>query len=80
MAGGVGGTAGERSEGGQSPLPQNEDVPAAFFTAIEQTPPGQTLYVLASYTALWALRRELVRLGHLSPFWQQAETEGSAAR
>jgi lipid II isoglutaminyl synthase (glutamine-hydrolysing) len=63
-----------------SAQPSGSDIASAFFEAIDATPPGQTLYVLASYTALWALRRELVRLGHLSPFWQQAEAEGSAAR
>jgi lipid II isoglutaminyl synthase (glutamine-hydrolysing) len=60
--------------------PAGKDVASAFFDAIGRTPPGQTLYVLASYTALWSLRRELVRLGHLSPFWQQASAEGSAVR
>ena len=56
------------------------DIASAFFEAMGRMSPGQTLYVLSSYTALWTLRRELVRLGHLSPFWQQAAAEGSAAR
>jgi lipid II isoglutaminyl synthase (glutamine-hydrolysing) len=60
--------------------PDGSDMAAAFFEAMGRTPPGQTLYVLTSYTALWALRRELVRLGHLSPFWQQAAAERSAVR
>ncbi len=55
----------------------DEDMVRAFFRAIEQTPHGDTLYVLASYTALWTLRRELVQRGDLAPFWRQAETAGS---
>lgn len=58
--------------------PLIEDAAEAFFAALDRTPAGQRLYVLASYTALWALRRELVRRGHLSPFWLQVQ--GSAAR
>ncbi|MGO8957964.1 MAG: MurT ligase domain-containing protein [Streptosporangiaceae bacterium] len=60
--------------------PADEDIVPAFFAAIEQTPPDETLYVLASYTALWTLRRELVRQGHLAPFWQQSRVEGIVAR
>jgi UDP-N-acetylmuramyl tripeptide synthase len=57
-----------------------EDMVRAFFRAIEQTPEGESLYVLASYTALWALRRELVQQGHLDPFWRQVEAAGSVTR
>jgi lipid II isoglutaminyl synthase (glutamine-hydrolysing) len=53
------------------PMMIDEDMTQAFFAALEETPADQSLYVLASYTALWALRRELVRRGHLEPFWQQ---------
>ena len=51
-----------------------------FFTAIEQTPRGETLYVLASYTAMWTLRRELVQRGYLAPFFRQAASTGGMAR
>jgi lipid II isoglutaminyl synthase (glutamine-hydrolysing) len=54
-----------------------EDMVRAFFRAIEQTPDEETLYVLASYTALWTLRRELVRQGYLAPFWRQVQTAGA---
>jgi lipid II isoglutaminyl synthase (glutamine-hydrolysing) len=54
-----------------------EDMVGAFFRAIEQTPEGETVYVLASYTALWTLRRELVRRGYLAPFWRQVQTAGA---
>jgi UDP-N-acetylmuramyl tripeptide synthase len=63
----------------QVPLLVEEDIVWAFFAALARTPPGETLYVLATYTAMWALRRELVRRGHLPPFWQQAQTERTAA-
>jgi UDP-N-acetylmuramyl tripeptide synthase len=53
--------------------PESEDIVRTFFAAIEQTPAGETLYVLASYTALWTLRRELVQRGYLAPFFQQVE-------
>jgi lipid II isoglutaminyl synthase (glutamine-hydrolysing) len=72
------------SSGGPEPAslaaPAGEDIVAAFFTAIEQTPREETLYVLASYTALWTLRRELVQRRYLAPFFRQAaaSTEGVA--
>jgi len=53
--------------------PEAEDIVRAFFAAIEQMPERETLYVLASYTALWTLRRELVQRGYLAPFFQQVE-------
>jgi lipid II isoglutaminyl synthase (glutamine-hydrolysing) len=62
------------------PLLVEEDMVWAFFAAIARTPPGETLYVLSTYTAMWALRRELVRRGHLPPFWRQAQAERTAAR
>ena len=61
------------------PLLVEEDMVRAFFAAIERTPPGETLYVLATYTAMWTLRRELVRRGYLAPFWRQARFEETAA-
>jgi lipid II isoglutaminyl synthase (glutamine-hydrolysing) len=68
-------------EGGpQEPLLVDEDMVEAFFAALGRTPPGETLYVLATYTAMWALRRELVRRGHLAPFWRQAQAGRTATR
>jgi hypothetical protein len=37
-------------------------------------------YVLASYTALWTLRRELVQRGYLAPFFRQAAATRGVAR
>ncbi|HLI39086.1 MAG TPA: MurT ligase domain-containing protein [Streptosporangiaceae bacterium] len=54
-----------------SPDLADDDVVRAFFSAVGRTPPGETLYVLITYTAMWSLRRELVRRGHVAPFWQQ---------
>jgi len=46
------------------------DVVAAFRAGLAGVEPGETLYVLATYTALWALREHLVSARHLHPFWQ----------
>jgi UDP-N-acetylmuramyl tripeptide synthase len=46
------------------------DIVRTFFRAIEQMPQEETLYVLASCTALWTLRRELAERGYLPPFWR----------
>ena len=76
---GLGGQAGGPAAEAEA-QPEDEDIIRAFFTAIDRTPPGQALYVLASYTALWTLRRDLVQRGHLAPFWQQTRPEGIVAR
>jgi UDP-N-acetylmuramyl tripeptide synthase len=73
----------DQADGPDAPqyLPlEDEDIVRAFFASVERTPPGETLYVLASYTAMWTLRRELVQRGYLAPFWQQVEAEGIVAR
>jgi UDP-N-acetylmuramyl tripeptide synthase len=59
------------------PVQVEEDVVRAFWMAIGQTPPGQTLYVLISYTAMWTLRRALVRRGYLVPFFEQVAVKGA---
>ena len=47
------------------------DVVAAFRAGVARLEPGETLYVLATYTAAWTLREHLVRAGHLDPFWRE---------
>ncbi len=42
----------------------------ALRRALESTPPGETLYVLPTYTAMLQLRKVLSDLGHTHPFWQ----------
>lgn len=61
------------------PVQVEEDVVRAFWLAIGQIPPGETLYVLTTYTAMWALRRDLVRRGYVVPFFQQVRTSDDLA-
>ena len=42
----------------------------ALKRALEATPPGETLYVLPTYTAMLELRQTLSDLGHTHPFWE----------
>ncbi|MBO0887213.1 MAG: DUF1727 domain-containing protein, partial [Acidimicrobiales bacterium] len=60
------------------PVQVEEDVVRAFWTAIGQVPPGETLYVLITYTAMWTLRRALVRKGYLAPFFEQVAAKKGA--
>jgi len=43
---------------------------AALGTAIAGTPPGGELVVIATYTAMLALRATLARKGYVRPFWE----------
>ncbi len=42
----------------------------AIDWAIGATPRGEELVILATYTAMQALRGELARRGHVAPFWE----------
>ncbi|HLL57851.1 MAG TPA: DUF1727 domain-containing protein, partial [Rubrobacteraceae bacterium] len=42
----------------------------ALLAALDATPPGETLYVLPTYTAMLELRKTLSDLGHTHPFWE----------
>ena len=42
----------------------------ALLAALAATPPGETLYVLPTYTAMLELRQTLSDLGHTHPFWE----------
>jgi UDP-N-acetylmuramyl tripeptide synthase len=42
----------------------------ALRAALDATPPGETLYVLPTYTAMLELRKILADLGHTHPFWE----------
>jgi UDP-N-acetylmuramyl tripeptide synthase len=42
----------------------------ALRSAIDATPPGEELVVIATYTAMLALRDALARLGHVGQFWE----------
>lgn len=54
-------------------LPVGEVIPdreIALKTALEATPPGETLYVLPTYTAMLEIRKTLSDLGYTHPFWE----------
>jgi UDP-N-acetylmuramyl tripeptide synthase len=42
----------------------------AIRAALEATPPGETLYVLPTYTAMLDIRKTLSELGYTHPFWE----------
>jgi UDP-N-acetylmuramyl tripeptide synthase len=42
----------------------------ALMSALEATPPGETLYVLPTYTAMLETRQTLSDLGYTHPFWE----------
>lgn len=42
----------------------------AIKAALEATPPGETLYVLPTYTAMLEIRKTLSDLGYTHPFWE----------
>lgn len=48
------------------------DPEQAFRTAIYRLEPGETLYVLPTYTAMLELRAVLNRMGIVKPFWEEA--------
>lgn len=50
--------------------PVIEDRKRAIKSAIEATPPGETLYVLPTYTAMLEIRQTLSELGYTHPFWE----------
>ncbi|AHY46816.1 UDP-N-acetylmuramyl tripeptide synthase [Rubrobacter radiotolerans] len=47
------------------------DARRALQAGLEATPPGGTLYVLPTYTAMLEIRRILSDLGHTHPFWEE---------
>ncbi|TCJ20714.1 DUF1727 domain-containing protein [Rubrobacter taiwanensis] len=54
-------------------IPVRETVPdrrTALERALRRTPPGGTLYVLPTYTAMLEIRRVLSDLGYTHPFWE----------
>ncbi|QYJ16053.1 Lipid II isoglutaminyl synthase (glutamine-hydrolyzing) subunit MurT [Rubrobacter xylanophilus DSM 9941] len=54
-------------------LPVGEVIPGcdeALRRALNTTPPGETLYVLPTYTAMLKIRRALSEMGYTHPFWE----------
>jgi UDP-N-acetylmuramyl tripeptide synthase len=52
----------------RSVLPDRKE---ALLRALDATPPGETLYVLPTYTAMLELRQVLSDLGYTHPFWEE---------
>jgi lipid II isoglutaminyl synthase (glutamine-hydrolysing) len=48
-------------------IPDREE---AIRAALDSTPPGETLYVLPTYTAMLEIRKTLSELGYTHPFWE----------
>ncbi|MGH3106039.1 MAG: MurT ligase domain-containing protein [Rubrobacteraceae bacterium] len=46
------------------------DLKEAIRLALAATPPGETLYVLPTYTAMLEIRKTLSELGYTHPFWE----------
>jgi UDP-N-acetylmuramyl tripeptide synthase len=46
------------------------DLRAALRAAVDRTPPGETLHVLPTYTAMLQVRELLREEGHVRGFWQ----------
>ncbi|HET8630772.1 MAG TPA: DUF1727 domain-containing protein, partial [Thermomicrobiales bacterium] len=48
-----------------------DDLRAALLDFVAAAPPGATLYVLPTYTAMLEIRRSLAALGAVRNFWQE---------
>jgi len=46
------------------------DLGLALRQALDNTPEGQTLYILPTYTAMLELRQILTKMGHVQAFWE----------
>ena len=49
------------------------EVGKASTHAIDQTPPGETLIVVPTYTGLLAVRGELERRGYTTRYWEEKD-------
>ena len=50
---------------------QLKEIAAALDAAIAQTPPGETLYIVPTYTAMLEVRELLAKRGKRRPFWEE---------
>lgn len=62
--------AADPQPGGPVRLYVQRDLAAALQLAVKQTPPGETLYILPTYTAMMELRDLMTRFGYLRPYWK----------
>jgi UDP-N-acetylmuramyl tripeptide synthase len=58
---------------GETPQHVEQDVGAALTWALEQTPVGDTLFIIPTYTAMLAVRGELERRGYTPRYWEQRD-------
>ena len=58
---------------GDEPQLVEPEIGAALTRALEQTPQGETLYVIPTYTAMLAVRGELERRGYAPRYWEQED-------
>jgi len=63
-------TTGGNATGHAPRLSVTADLIKALDEGLAGTPPGATLHVIANYSAMWEIRHEIVRRGHLAPFWE----------
>jgi len=54
----------------ESKLPDAYGVKKAILTAVAQTPVGETLFVVPTYTGLLEIHRELEQRGLTPHFWE----------
>ncbi len=58
---------------GEPPQHVEPEVGAALTHALEHTSPGETLYIIPTYTAMLAVRAELERRGYTPRYWEQED-------
>jgi UDP-N-acetylmuramyl tripeptide synthase len=49
------------------------DISTAITQAINQTPPGETLFIVPTYTGLLSVRGELERRGYTTRYWEEKD-------
>ncbi len=54
-----------------SPANQAFGIPSALDVALSQTPEGETLFIIPTYTGLLEVRRELERRGLTPHYWEE---------
>jgi lipid II isoglutaminyl synthase (glutamine-hydrolysing) len=59
--------------GGAIPVTVESNVARALDAALANVPPGETLYVVPTYTAMLAVRAELERRGFAPHYWETAD-------
>jgi UDP-N-acetylmuramyl tripeptide synthase len=58
---------------GRPPDTVEPDIGAALTAALAHVPPGETLYIVPTYTAMLAVRGEISRRGYATRYWEQKD-------